>query len=334
MHRLFWTPAAWLLSSCAAVSAAPQEQMQPVASTQQGAIITILGTAGGPPPHPGRAQPSTLLTVDGKRYLIDAGEGTGYQLQQAGTPPGKLNVIFITHLHWDHVLGLDYLMAVDWMRGRTAQLPIYGPPGLDDLIGREFPKVKVGEAIFRAQASNRPEISTLYPTNQVASCGPTEIFRDDVVKVTSVCNSHFAQVRSVPHSYGEDRALSYRFDTKYGSVTFTGDTGPSADLEKLAEGSDVLVSEIVDLVSIEQDLHRVDPARDHSRLMVHMAHQHLTAEELGKLATRARVKKLVLTHFVIGKDFNPEGFVAQLRPYFAGEIVVGQDLQRTMLLGK
>lgn len=147
-----------------------------------------------------------------------------------------------------------------------------------------------------------------------------------MVKVTSVCNSHFAEVRAAPHGYGEDRALSYRFDTKYGSVTFTGDTGPSADLEKLAEGSDVLVSEIVDLASIEQDLRCVNPGRDNTRLLVHMAHQHLTAEELGKLATRARVKKLVLTHFVIGQDFDPDGFVAQLRPHFAGEIVVGKDL--------
>lgn len=272
-----------------------------------------------------------MLRVDGRDYLIDAGEAAGYQLLQARIPPLALDAVFITHLHWDHTLGLDYLMATEWMRGRTEKLPIFGPPGLDFFMSRQLAALEVGEDIFRAQADARPPISGLYPSHEIADCAPSKVFDDGSVTVTALCNSHFAEVRAPAHSYGEDRALSYRFDMQFGAVTFTGDTGPSKELEELAKGSDILVAEIVDLPSIERALQAANPAADNTVLMQHMAHQHLTAEEVGKLASRAGVKKLVLTHFVIGSGFDPQVFAAQVRAHFDGEIVVGRDLARIAL---
>jgi ribonuclease BN (tRNA processing enzyme) len=67
--------------------------------------------------------------------------------------------------------------------------------------------------------------------------------------------------------------------------------------------------------------------------MQHMEHQHLTPAKVGKLASSAGVGKLVLSHYVIGRGFDPESFVAQIRPFFAGEIVVGHDLT-TVTLGR
>lgn len=331
MQALKLLAAMGLALATAFPSVAQDRRGPPHRETPVGVSVITLGTAGGPPPHIGLAQPSTLLLVDGKKYLIDAGEAAGHQLLQARIPPRALDAILITHLHWDHTLGLDYLMATEWMRGRTKALPIYGPPGLNLLMTRQFAALSVGEDIFRAQAQERPQLTSLYPANEIATCALAEVFRDAFVRVTAVCNSHFSEVRAAAHSYGEDRSLSYRFDTKYGSVTFTGDTGPSADLEKLANGSDMLVSEIVDVPSIGRALQMTSPDADISRLMAHMSHQHLTPEALGRLATRAKVKKLVLTHFVVGADFKPEQFISQLRPYFAGEIVVGHDLEKIPL---
>ena len=73
---------------------------------------------------------------------------------------------------------------------------------------------------------------------------------------------------------------------------FTGDTGPSAAVEKLARGADVLISEVVDLPAIVQLLRQRGAAAsvDQSRLIAHMAEEHLSPEEVGKLATRAGVK--------------------------------------------
>lgn len=290
--------------------------------------IITLGTSGGPPPHVGRQQPATLLVVGGREYLIDAGEGAGYQLMQAGYHPSEPDGVFLTHLHWDHTLGLDYLMAAGWMRNRTEQMPVLGPPGTSYFVSRQAASVEVGEAIFRAQATQRPPLVSLYPVTDITSCEDHEVYRDDAVIVRAVCNSHFAELSAGAHAYGEDVALSYRFDSAQGSVTFTGDTGPSAELEALAAGSDVLVAEIVDLPSIGRALAYASGGSDITPLLTHMAKQHLTPEAVGQMATRAGVKTVILTHFVVGANFDVDELAPQVREHFDGEVLVGHDLQR------
>lgn len=296
----------------------------------RGTAIVTLGTAGGPPPHEGRSQPATMLEVDGHHYLIDAGEGVRYQMRQVGVMRPILDAVFITHLHWDHVLGLDYLMATDWMQNREAKLPIYGPPGIEYWMSRNFSAVEVGEDIFASQADPRPPLASLFPVRTVTGCAPQQVYADDAVKVTAVCNTHFAEVRSADHAYGEDRGLSYRFDTAHGAITFTGDTGPSDSLVELAKGSDVLVSEIVDIDSIGAALKAY--GQDNPKLLQHMARQHLTPEEVGKLATAAGVKTVILTHFVMGGRFDPANFAAKVKAHYDGEIIVGRDLARFPVL--
>ena len=308
------------------MATAPSSLAAPSEPSTGEAVITLLGTAGGPPPHVDRSQPATLFEVDGHSYLIDAGENVGQQLVRANMPVAKVGTAFITHLHWDHTLGLGYLMATGWMRGRNTPMPIYGPPGLAKYVGLETKALDLGEAIFRPQTPYRPELATLYPVHVVSLAGPAEIYRDDAVTVTAVPNTHFSVVHAKPHSYGPDLSYSYRFDTRHGSVVFTGDTGPSVAVTQLAKGADILVSEICDLDSIRAALEKVQSPDRIQGLMRHMAEQHLSPEEVGKMAAAAGVKKLVLTHFVIGENFNPEDFVAKIRPYYKGEIIVGQDL--------
>lgn len=318
---------ALMIGACLSSSAAQESSWGNTGQPAEGVTITTIGTGGGPPPRLGRAQPATLIEVDGHGYLIDAGDGTGYLLQQAGTRPNRLTALFISHLHWDHVLGVEYILATDWMVGRTSTLPIYGPPGLDYFLSRVLSTIGVGEDIFRSQADYRPALETLYPSTEVQSCDQAEIYSDAQVTVQAVCNSHFDHVRSEDHTYGPDRSLSFRFDTEYGSVTVTGDTGPSEAVEKLAKDSDVLVAEIVDLPSIQRALEAINPGADHSVLMSHMATQHLTAEEVGKLATHADVKRVILTHLIFGPGFDPVEFASQVGTEFDGEVIVADDLQ-------
>lgn len=321
-----------MLSTTTAVAlageAAPSAKSAPLAAARSGLSITLLGTAGGPPPHLDRAQPANLLQVDGKAYLIDGGQGVAQQLARAGAPSNKIVSAFVTHLHWDHTLGLGYLMAVGWMTNRTAPLPLYGPPGLAEYVDRETAALMQGEAIFRAQSRDRPALRDLYPAKDVDLSGPKEIYADDKVRVTATPNTHFDAVHGEPHSYGVDKSYAYRFDTAYGSVVFTGDTGPSEAVTKLADGADILVTEICDFDSIRTALEQSQgPGGNIDALLTHMARQHLSAEEVGKMAAKAQVKKVVLTHYVMGQGFDPRKFADQVRLFYPrGEIVVGQDL--------
>lgn len=295
-------------------------------SPAQPMVVTLLGTAGGPPPHPDRAQPASLVQVGGRSYLVDAGENVAQQALRAGVPPNRLDAVFITHMHWDHTLGLGYLMATGWMMNRTVPLPLWGPPGLGEFVRRQVSAVGVGEDIFRPQAAARPALGSLYPVNEVRLTGTREIYRDADVRVTAAITSHFDVVHAGAHSYGRDVGYAYRFDTARGSVTFTGDTGPSEAVTALARGSDVLVAEIVDLHSIGRALTASSGGANIERLMTHMRQQHLTPEALGRMATAAGVRKLVLNHYVMGHRANPEQLAEQIRPFFSGEIVVGRDL--------
>src|SRR5581483_10362640 len=104
----------------------------PVADPNTGTQIVFLGTAGGPPLRLDRSEPSTLLIVDGREYLIDCGVGTMRRMLEAGVHSDQITTIFFTHLHPDHDLGLADVMENDFFQlkgGNSAQtIAIYGPP--------------------------------------------------------------------------------------------------------------------------------------------------------------------------------------------------------------
>ena len=67
--------------------------------------VTLLGT-GTPPPLMTQFGPATLVEVGGKTLLFDAGRGATQRMWQIKVPFGKLDQLFLTHLHSDHVVGI------------------------------------------------------------------------------------------------------------------------------------------------------------------------------------------------------------------------------------
>ena len=74
------------------------------------------------------------LTLRGKVYLVDCGEGTQLQIRRQGLHFGRIHTIFISHLHGDHCFGLPGLLSTLSMLGRTGELHIHGPEGLTEDI--------------------------------------------------------------------------------------------------------------------------------------------------------------------------------------------------------
>ena len=302
----------------------------PDALSTEGARVTLLGTGGGPAAKRTRSQPASLLQVGDKAYLIDAGDGVLRQLATAGVQPNTIDAVFITHLHFDHTAGLPAFMALDWMGRRRAPVAIYGPPGTQDFVRDATTLFQSSVDIFSEQQPHLPPFESLFQAHDIAIDEPTEIYRDSVIRITAVANSHYSTMQQPQRSYGVDRSYSYRIETGRRSIVFTGDTGPSAAVERLARGADVLVSEVIDLPAIVKLLRQrgVATSLDQTKLIAHMAKEHLTPEEVGKLATRAGVKKVVLTHFAepSDDDGDRQSIVAAVRKEFAGEVVAGRDL--------
>lgn len=95
--------------------------------------LTILGSSSALPTSK-RFPTAQLLQVDERFFLIDCGEGTQIQLRKFGYNPARIHHIFISHLHGDHVFGLFGLLSTMGMMGRKAQLNLYGPRRLQDIM--------------------------------------------------------------------------------------------------------------------------------------------------------------------------------------------------------
>ena len=325
--------AAWL-----AALAGPPRQAAAQAGARTpaaGVQILLLGTKGGPDLSRDHAEPATLLIVDGRPYLIDCGIGTMRRLLEAGIRSPTIRTIFLTHDHPDHVLGLVDVLANDLNGldatggpGASGTFAIYGPPQTPALVAAAWRFIRIPYHIFAAEHLGSGSLTDPFKVHVVARGGL--VYQDDLIRVTAAENTHYrlmpAAARAGMKSY------AYRFETPEGVIVFTGDTGPSGAVERLAAGADVLVSEVEDLDAITR---AVQPSsgggssRSAGALLQHLRTEHLTMRAVGELATRARVKAVLLHHYVPLED--PAVYVAGVKAAYAGPVVAGRDLARYCL---
>jgi ribonuclease BN (tRNA processing enzyme) len=250
------------------------------------------------------------VSVGDRHYLIDAGEGVSRQLASAELAETSVSAVFLTHLHDDHTAGLPSLMTFAYT-GRARKMNVYGPPNTSRLVEGALAFLGVSAEIRGAEApGSRPALETVFEATEV---GVGEIFDDGVVKVTAAENSHFNLGNDATAAH--HRSYSYRFATPDRVIVFTGDTGPSDAVRRLAEGADILVAEMASAKDI---------ASVPAFVREHMIEEHLTAEALGKLAAAAGVRTVVISHFRVVSAEDVE----EVARHFDGRIVIGQDLDR------
>jgi len=95
--------------------------------------LTILGTSGSTPTK-NRNLSSLLINFDGSNYLFDAPEGCQQQMMKANASYLKIQAIFLTHLHADHVLGFPGIIATMNIHQRSSPLIVFGPKGTKEFV--------------------------------------------------------------------------------------------------------------------------------------------------------------------------------------------------------
>jgi len=295
------------LGGCMAMPAM-SARAQPAAKSR----LILLGTAGGPRPLPNRAAASQVIVVNGAAYVVDCGNGVARQMVLARVPLTSIHGVFITHQHSDHNADYGNLLWLGWTVGLLGKVNSYGPPPLKEMT-RLFLEMNSYDIRTRMAEEGRPSFFDQIVPHEITQDGL--VMQDENVKVSAALVDHGA-VRP---------AFAYRFDCPDRSIVISGDTRPSPNLVRLAQGADVLVHEVMYLPALDEIL-RTAPFAPTMR--AHMMSGHSTAEQVGRIAAEASVKTLVLSHFVPGAQppVSDQMWLDAVKPYFSGNIVVGHDL--------
>jgi ribonuclease Z len=249
-----------------------------------GLSFACLGSSGAVPTG---ARDTTALVVRAGRTtcLVDVGGSPVQKLRRVGVDPVGLTAVVVTHTHPDHVYGLPALVQCLLILGRRAPLPVYCRREHVALIEQ-----LLGLFGLREEALEIP-IVPVEPREGVPVLATPEL-----------------AVTASPNVHGRMPNLAIRLDGARGSLVYSSDTRPCAEVERLARGATALVHEAT--------FARPNPAEWHS-----------TAREAGMVARAAGVSRLYLAHVGYTVHGALRGHVAAARAAFGGAVAMVEELR-------
>jgi ribonuclease BN (tRNA processing enzyme) len=292
--------------------------------------LVLLGTQGGPNIRLQRAETSNALVVDDVVYLIDCGYGALRNLHAADLQYRDVSTVVLTHLHDDHISDLPAFLTHQWTGGRIDRTEVYGPYGTADMIKAavQFMKPNTEIRLVDEARTVRPE-NMFFGHDIEAEASAVTVLKDERVTITAIENTHFPPESKAHMPY---RSVSYRFDTPDRSFVFSGDTAYSENLVNLAKGADILVCEAMEKAVTRKNFERRVAAGEYKDnpegIWHHVQGTHSELEVVGRMASEAGVKTVVLNHLVPGAliEIPDSDYIDGVRKTFDGEVILGRDL--------
>jgi ribonuclease Z len=290
-----------------------------------GGLDVIVCGAGSPMPDPERAGPCVTVIAGERVMIVDAGSGAPRRLAPFGIPVGKVSDVFLTHFHSDHIDGLGELMLQRWANGATtAPLPVHGPAGVEQVVAG-FNQAYTQDFSYRIGHHGEKIIppggagGIARPFALPADGEGVIVLEADGLKVTAF---------TVPHPPIVP-AVGYRFDYRGRSVVISGDTVKSANVQKFAQGADVLLHEALnpELVGILTRGAEAAGAAHVAQITRDILDYHTTPVEAAQVAQAAGVRHLVLYHIVPALPVRAleRLFVKGVSDAYAGDVTVARD---------
>lgn len=250
-------------------------------------LLTVLGSNGAYPTA-GRPASGYLVSAGGAALWMDAGPGT-FMALCGEIDPGELSGVFLSHRHPDHCADIFALYHA----------LAYSPDGRAGKV-RPIPLLcpaDLAEALERF-VDGSPSWRAVFDIVTLSAGGAASV---GPLRISAARTNH------------PPPTFSPRIEAEGKVLTYTADTGPSEALEAHASGSDLLLAEATRAAGGEED---ADPYA-----------YHMTGVEAGAMASRAGVRRLMLTH--IAPYVDPEQAVMDAESEFGGEVSLAAPGVRT-----
>jgi len=263
--------------------------------------LTFLGTGGGIPSVK-RSLPSVAVSFSGHLIVFDCGEGTQRQMMKAGTGFKRDMIIFLTHLHGDHILGLPGLIYTLSMLDRKHPLMIIGPPGTSSFIeailsikfGKLNYEIHVKEVLEGVAYESKEYVVEAVRADHTAPSLAYKLRERDRPGKMKV---EFLEELGLPKGplWGklqrgetvEFRGETIRPEDAMGpprpgrKIVYTGDTRPSDRIVEFSRGADVLIHDATFGSEFEEEA---------------AEEGHSTVRQAAEIALKAGVRRLYLFH--------------------------------------
>ena len=293
--------------------------------------LVLLG-CGGNVPLPNRNLSSLFLNYKGKKILIDCGEGTQVSMRMKNCGFKDIDLILITHLHGDHIIGLIGLLSTMGNSGKVNDLTIVGPQGITEAMNAikvlieylpykiniiENPKDKV--TLDEHPVLKDLEVSTIELDHSTECLGYSLYFKRlpkfsrQRARENRVPQFLWSKLQKTPEIFYNGKMYTSRMvlgdDRKGIKVSFITDTRFLLTIPDFIKGSDLFVCE--GMYGDDMDISKA------------VKNKHMTFTEAANLAKLGDVKQLLLTHFSPSIS-NPHDYLENATRIFPNTII-GED---------
>lgn len=303
--------------------AAQRLASDPLKGLPDGLHVAICG-AGSPMPDEQRGGPCTLVIAGQQIFVFDAGNTSARNINKMGFNAGLIEGIFLTHYHSDHIDGLGELLLQRWVSNSNSDpVKVYGPKGVDTVVNGFLQAYSLDQGYRVAHHGEhvlpRSGFGATPKTFELQDSKATVVFENADTRITAFSVSH-APIHP---------AVGYQIRYKDRSVVISGDTTPSANVQREAQGVDLLIHEAMstELMHIIQDGAQQAQRGKLEQLMKDILNYHTTPQEAADIAQKAQVGYLLLNHVAppLPLPGLVDVFLKGTSDIFKGKIQVAKD---------
>ena len=295
----------------------------PMRDLPDGLHVAVCG-AGSPMPDDKRGGPCTLVMAGKQMFVFDSGNTSARNINKMGFNAGLIDGIFLTHYHSDHIDGLGELLLQRWVsKPNSEPVSVYGPEGIDTVVNGFLQAYSLDRGYRVAHHGD-----AVLPNKGFGAIPKSFALQDD--KATLVFENADTRITAFSVSHAPIHpAVGYQIRYKDRTMVISGDTTPSATVQREAQGVDLLIHEAMstELMTFLQEGAHVAKRDKLEQLMKDIVNYHSTPQEAATIASKANVNFLLLNHVAppLPLPGLVDVFLKGTADIFKGKIQVAKD---------